>query len=374
MKSIKGLLILFLLLTGLIYYNSCDETVTNQIIAQLVTHGWIVGDSLDGYGYILRTTDAGETWTRQGDSSMLANISLSDLAVIDKQTVWIVGTQGTVLLTTDGGSNWQKQTTPPNDLTENLSSISAIDRNIAWISGGSLVLHTVNGGSTWNRVTISGAPTGVNLQGICAADENNIWTAGQGPLGSEGYIYYSSDAGISWNRIIPSVMPPDSAGWIGVKAISVNDIWVHGGVGKLIHTTDKGQTWIQLPKPTELNSGQIPATCWDIEFDPQNTQVIYTRLYSGQEVPWYNDKNALNKTKGTFFTTDGGDNWGKLSIGSFTDMLVDGFSQLTSASNPPIRSSRIFMTGGGGSNIKRDRKSTRLNSSHIPLSRMPSSA
>lgn len=252
MKSFKLLLVLFLLLTGLVYYNSCDETVTNQIITELVTHGWAVGIPNNGYGYILSTTDAGNTWTRQGDSSMLANIELLDLAVLDKQTVWVVGSQGTVILTTDGGINWQKQTTPPGEIISNLESISVLDRSNAWISGAeSVILHTMNGGSTWDRVTITGAPSNVQLQGICAADVNNIWAVGQNTLGSEGYIYNSTDAGTSWNRIIPSVMPPDSAAWIGVEAISVNDVWIHGGDGKLIHTTDNGQTWTHVPTPFE---------------------------------------------------------------------------------------------------------------------------
>lgn len=270
MKYLKSLIITILFLTGIIYYNSCDETVTNQIIAQLVTHGWIVGDSLDGYGYILRTTDAGDTWIRQGDSSMLANITLTNLAVIDKQTVWIVGTKGTIILTTNSGDSWQKQITPPIDVTTGFESVYALDHNNAWASGGtSLVLHTVNGGSTWNRVTVTGAPPDVNLQGICAADQNNIWAVGQDQMGNEGYIYYSSNSGMSWSRIIPSVMPPDSAAWIGVKAISVNDVWIHGGVGKLIHTTDGGQTWIHVLTPLEWST--IGSDLNDMSFYNANT-------------------------------------------------------------------------------------------------------
>ena len=251
MKSIKGLLVLFLFLTGLFYYNSCDETVTNQIIAQLVTHGWVVGDQLNGYGYILNTIDAGDNWTRQGDSSILAGIDLNDLAVIDKQTVFVVGTQGSIILTTDGGSIWQKQTTPTDVLSSNLVSVYALDRNNAWISGEqNVVLHTVNGGNTWDRITITGAPVNMLLQGICAADMNNIWGAGQDGSGL-GYIYNSTDAGTTWNRINPSVVPPDSAAWIGVKAVSVNNVWVHGGKGKLIHTTDAGQTWTHVANPNQ---------------------------------------------------------------------------------------------------------------------------
>jgi len=256
MKILKSLIFIIFLLTCIIYYYSCDETITNQIIAQLVTHGWVVGDSTDGYGFILNTTDAGSTWNRQGDSSMLANISLNDLAVVDKQTVWIVGTQGSIIHTNDGGSSWQKQTSPPTDVSINLESIYATDKNNAWISAGSsLVLHTVNGGNTWNRVTVTGAPSDINLQGICAADENNIWTVGQDSSGNEGYIYHSSNAGTNWNRVTPTIMPSDSATWIGVKALNVNEIWIHGSVGKLIRTTDAGQTWIHIPTPLEQGIG-----------------------------------------------------------------------------------------------------------------------
>ena len=39
--------------------------------------GWTVGQSWDGYGTILRTTDSGKTWVRQGSASLIADAHLN---------------------------------------------------------------------------------------------------------------------------------------------------------------------------------------------------------------------------------------------------------------------------------------------------------
>jgi len=76
-----------------------------------------------------------------------------------------------------------------------------------------------------------------------------------------------------------------------VKVDPTNDSILIAGTYShwLFRSEDKGVTWVQLQKSPQLSNGEIPAVCWDIEFDPQNTQVIYTKLYSGQEIPWYNE-------------------------------------------------------------------------------------
>ena len=73
--------------------------------------GWTVGSIWDGYGTILRSTDSGNTWTRQG-AGQIANVNVGGVFAVDPYTAWVVGDSdggyATIYHTTDGGSTWAK--------------------------------------------------------------------------------------------------------------------------------------------------------------------------------------------------------------------------------------------------------------------------
>ena len=54
-----------------------------------------VGTSDGEYGTILHTRDGGSTWIRQGDSTQLPNAGFSDICVIDKNRLLVVGDPAT---------------------------------------------------------------------------------------------------------------------------------------------------------------------------------------------------------------------------------------------------------------------------------------
>ncbi len=50
--------------------------------------GWAVGDSIGGYGTILRTADGGDTWVRQGSPADVPDVQLNEVSAVDDQHAW----------------------------------------------------------------------------------------------------------------------------------------------------------------------------------------------------------------------------------------------------------------------------------------------
>jgi photosystem II stability/assembly factor-like uncharacterized protein len=71
--------------------------------------GWIVGNEFRGGGYILKTVDGGENWTKEDG---VTTHPLTGLHALDSKRVWVFGANGTILATTQGGGS--VSTLPPS--------------------------------------------------------------------------------------------------------------------------------------------------------------------------------------------------------------------------------------------------------------------
>ena len=213
--------------------------------------GWCAGDSMDGYGTILHTTD-GETWTRQGSAASIPDVGLAGVAALDAENCWVVGGNtggyGTVLRTTDGGATWTRQGSAATVPDEGLLKISAVDAETAWVVGSNgTVLFTGDGGDTWASRRSEDIPR-VNLQGVYAIDAENVWVTG-GPDGGYGTICRTTDGGATWERKgSPGVLPVSQIQ--DVCAVDQESAWfvnqTTGGrepVMSALRTTDNGDTW-----------------------------------------------------------------------------------------------------------------------------------
>jgi hypothetical protein len=140
--------------------------------------GWVVGNSSDGYGLILHTTDGGAHWLRQGTSAEIPDAGLIGVSAVDQNYVWASGGAadgyGVILHTTDSGAHWQRQGTPAEIPDISTYDVYAVNRNIAWVTGAEgVILHTTDGGSTWVRQGADVAPP-VLLTGVYARDALNV--------------------------------------------------------------------------------------------------------------------------------------------------------------------------------------------------------
>ncbi|MEI8081078.1 MAG: YCF48-related protein, partial [Actinomycetes bacterium] len=191
-------------------------------------HGWAAGTN----GTIIRTTDAGQTWT-----TLASGITTwRSIHFADANNGWVVGDGGAIQHTIDGGVTWTSQTAN-SKTTQQLNGVWALSSSTAIAVGnGGTIVKTANGGSTW---TIK--PSGT-LQPI-----NAIWFANSNigyMVGSAGMIRKSTNGGEAWNDTAGS-----GTGQIlsSVTGVSPTQVWAAGNGGTVVKTADGGITvWTTL--------------------------------------------------------------------------------------------------------------------------------
>jgi len=127
----------------------------------------VLGQVPQGQRFILRSTDAGASWTNVSPKQAI----LMDSEFVDPTTGWVVG--GQIYKSSDGGISWNGQHTP----SEVLYSVSFFDALHGWAVGwGPTILHTTNGGTTWTPQSVV-APTSA-LFAVEALGPHEAWIAG----------------------------------------------------------------------------------------------------------------------------------------------------------------------------------------------------
>ena len=177
-------------------------------------HGIVIGDSIDGQFYIMRTENGGRSWVRVAANDLplaLENegafaASGTNIAVFGKSHAWIgtgAGAKARVLRTTDRGRTWKIAETPLiAGASAGIFSVAFRDAKHGVIVGGDYrketeavdnLAVTSDGGVTWKlvkglsgfRSVVAYVPT---LPGTLVAI---------GPSGSN----YSMDDGLTWTAL-----------------------------------------------------------------------------------------------------------------------------------------------------------------------------
>ncbi len=259
--------------------------------------GWVVGASMgDGYGVILRTTDGGSTWIRQGVPGEIPDMDTECVAAIDAQNAWVVGGElddGIILRTRDGGHTWQQQEIPEDAQGNELSGIFALDGDTAWAVGAEgVILHTTDGGLIWTQQGQGDFPE-VQLDSVYASDTDNAWAIGNINNGDTiGTVLRTTDGGTTWNQVPYTLArTPCQTGLIDIHGVDANTVWVVGPC-QVSLTTDGGETWIDQWKP-------------DMAAEHINGVFALERCYI-----W-----LARDAGGIFLSTDGGENFIKQDAG-----------------------------------------------------------
>jgi photosystem II stability/assembly factor-like uncharacterized protein len=162
-----------------------------------------------GYGgKILETRDRGRNWSVLPSG---VDTALYGVRFVDDERGWIVGQDGLILATGDGGKSWTPQesnaTYEESDGAVKrayLFNLDAIDADTAWAVGDrSILVSTTDGGRTWRSRKVAMEADLSGGQSLAAADP----------------IFYD------------------------VKFVDRQNGWIVGEFGKIMHTTDGGETW-----------------------------------------------------------------------------------------------------------------------------------
>jgi photosystem II stability/assembly factor-like uncharacterized protein len=202
--------------------------------------GYAAGD----FGTLLKTTDAGATWT--GIPTGITS-SLSRIDVISPSSV-VIGGGCSARRSDDGGTTFHRLPFTPSELRckEGIQSMSFPSGDVGYIllHDGTL-LSTGDGGSSFSRKTAipNSAVKGGNQSpaDISFTSATNGVAVSGGP-GGTGAIYHTVDGGNTWTQIT-GVTGSFRSVWFADS----NTGYTVGDNGTLYTTTDSGATWSQRP-------------------------------------------------------------------------------------------------------------------------------
>jgi photosystem II stability/assembly factor-like uncharacterized protein len=199
------------------------------------------------------------------------------------------------------------------------------DRYYMGSTGGG-VWTTTDAGASWTNISDGYFEAG-SIGAICVADSNpDVIYVGTGSACPRGNVspgigmYKTTDGGKTWRHV-----GLRSAGQIGrVRVHPSNPDLVYVAVlGNMFgpspergvyRSRDGGATWEQVLAISD-RTGAV-----DLTMDPKNPNVLIAAMWTVERKPWSIDSGSTEG--GLYKTTDGGNNWRKLTRGLPTNVMV----------------------------------------------------
>ncbi|MCH2195621.1 YCF48-related protein [Kordia sp.] len=251
-------------------------------------------------GGVWKTTDAGTTWTPQGDE--FPNMGISDIVINPTNTNVVYAATGDadgfqnrsigVLKTTDGGANWNITGLAFTLGQNNIITKLLIDPNnpdTVFATTRNNIKRTTDGGVTWTDV-FTQANARFNDIEYKAGSNTTLFATSRA-----GRFYRSTDNGTTWVQVsAPTFNRLDMA----ITAANSNLILTLDSNGRIRRSTNDGDTWTLVSNIPGFNSqGGYNIT---LAISPLNENLILAGGVDG----WR--------------STDGGQNWEKYLDGYWT--------------------------------------------------------
>ncbi|MFI5606716.1 WD40/YVTN/BNR-like repeat-containing protein [Amycolatopsis sp. NPDC051903] len=234
---------------------------------------WVSGTG----GTVLRTTDAGRTWTPVGPSGA-GTLEFRDIEAFDADHAVVLsigpGTDSRIYRTDDAGRHWRETFRNP-DPAAFYDCVAFFDprRGLAMsdpVDGKFRVQATADGGRTWRQVPEAAFPpalpgeAGFAASGQCLTTSGpfDAWLATGG--GATARVLHTGDAGRHWTV---AATPLPSSASAGVFALAFRTPWQGVAIGgdfadptapgpAVALSGDRGRTWRTPPQyPAGYRSG-----------------------------------------------------------------------------------------------------------------------
>ncbi|MCY1221979.1 BNR/Asp-box repeat protein [compost metagenome] len=266
---------------------------------------------------LLAASGMSAQWVEQNSNFSAASRGVNNFEIIDANTVWALGYDGTAAAatvqeftrTTDGGANWVTGNIEIFDPSLTITNLSAVNATTAYAGavdadlGGGGVYKTTDGGQNWDNSNPAGYTSATSYFNVVHFfNENNGLTQGD-PVGAgngEFEVYLTNNGGTTWTAAPAAALPDPAAGEYGYNGGNVaagNSFWFVTNRGKLYRTTDMGATWTKLDTPISDFSGAN--TGGQIFFSDNNNGILIAR--TGTQAAG---------TYTLYKTNNGGTSWG----------------------------------------------------------------
>ncbi len=231
-----------------------------------------------------------------------------DIWFVDALVGWTVNSNGQIWKTTDGGDTWTRQMTLPNTY---LRCIGFADAERGWVgtlSPAQRLLHTSDGGTTWSTVPNLPALAPSKVCGISVVNPDVVYASGTNDPVFKPRMMKTVDGGETWTawemREHASVL---------IDTLFLDELrgWVVGGISPdpdpqsrdelkpvVLFTADGGQTWVDR---LAGQGAEFPFGEWGWKIQFVDALVGFVSLEN------FNDAAILK-------TTDGGLTWTRMRV------------------------------------------------------------
>ncbi|MBN2467685.1 MAG: hypothetical protein JXD19_05990, partial [Deltaproteobacteria bacterium] len=211
------------------------------------------GVAVGNRGLILRTTNAGQDWTKIDSNTFH---SFNDV-ILRGNRGWIVGQGGVILHSEDSGRTWTPQ---QSGIEPSLMQVIFLNEAKGITIGETgTILKTDDGGNSWVPVEIdwfSVLPECLIEMGVIAPNLYDLFFINDlkgWMVGDYGIVLATSDGGTSWNLLRAGQLAP----LFTVFFVGANEGWAAGQNGLLLYTNDGGENWGQIDVPTKASLHRI---------------------------------------------------------------------------------------------------------------------
>ncbi|MDX2097051.1 MAG: photosynthesis system II assembly factor Ycf48 [Leptolyngbyaceae cyanobacterium bins.59] len=209
--------------------------------------GWIVGQP----SILLHTKDGGNSWSQIPLSSKLPG-STNTILALGPNSAEMTTDVGAIYRTIDGGQNWKAM----------VQQAVGVLRNIERSSDGKYIAVSAKGNfySVWEPGQDAWEPHNRNssrrVQNMGFTPDGRLWMLARG-----GLVQFTTEQGVEDWQEAKSPEFATSWGLLHLAYRTPEELWLAGGSGNLLRSTDGGQTW-QKDRAVE----NVPSNLYKIVF------------------------------------------------------------------------------------------------------------
>lgn len=282
-----------------------EAAISDVSFAEGGQHGWLVGSRTT----LLESTDAGKTWEPRILELGEQNYTFTAID-FNGDEGWLVGQPSIMLHTTDGGTSWSNIPLDPQ-LPGQPLLVTATGKNSAELATDiGAIYKTEDGGQQWKGLVQSAVGVVRNMtrnsegRYVAVSSRGNFystWLPGQDAwqphnrenskrlqnmgFTKDGLLWLIARGGqmqfgteqTEYEEWTEPVNPEFAASWglLDVAYRTPEELWVTGGSGNLLKSTDGGESWMK-DKAVE----NVPTNFYRIKFlGPDTGYVLGQRGY-----------------------------------------------------------------------------------------------